>query len=74
VFLRFWQQTGGLEVYGYPISEEVTEVSPTDGRLYTVQYFERNRFEYHPEHAGTRYEVMLGLLGANLLKTNTWWR
>jgi hypothetical protein len=31
-----------------------------------VQYFERNRFEYHAENAGTRYEVLLGLLGRQL--------
>ena len=30
------------------------------------QYFERNRFEYHPENAGTPYEVLLGLLGSML--------
>jgi hypothetical protein len=28
-----------------------------------VQYFERNRLEYHPEHKGTEFEVLLGLLG-----------
>ncbi len=28
-----------------------------------MQYFERNRFEYHPENAGSRFEVLLGLLG-----------
>jgi Tol biopolymer transport system component len=28
-----------------------------------VQYFERRRLELHPEHAGTPYEVQLGLLG-----------
>jgi hypothetical protein len=61
-------------VYGYPISEEITEVSPTDGQLYTVQYFERNRFEHHPEKAGTPYEVQLGLLGANMLQETLWWR
>ena len=73
-FLNYWQNTGGLAIYGYPISEEITEVSPTDGQAYLVQYFERNRFEYHPEAAGTPFEVQLGLLGANLLKTNLWWR
>jgi hypothetical protein len=73
-FQRFWQQTGGLAIYGYPISEEITEVSPTNGETYTVQYFERNRFEYHPEAVGTPYEVQLGLLGANLLKQDRWWR
>ncbi len=73
-FLKYWQENGGLAVFGYPISEEITEVSPTDGQSYTVQYFERNRFEYHPEAAGTPYEVQLGLLGANLLKSGLWWR
>ena len=72
-FLAYWQKTGGLAVYGYPISEEVTEKAP-DGRSYTVQYFERNRFELHPEAAGTPYEVQLGLLGAAILKQNVWWR
>ena len=28
-----------------------------------MQYFERARFELHPEKAGTPYEVLLGLLG-----------
>ncbi|HEX8219188.1 MAG TPA: vanomycin resistance protein VanB, partial [Chloroflexia bacterium] len=61
-------------VYGYPISEEISEVSPTNGETYLVQYFERNRFEYHPEAAGTPFEVQLGLLGANMLKLDLWWR
>jgi hypothetical protein len=72
-FLSYWQTTGGLAVYGYPISEEVVEKAP-DGHSYTVQYFERNRFELHPEAAGTPYEVQLGLLGAAILKQNLWWR
>ena len=39
------------------------EINPTDGKPYTVQYFQRNRFEYHPELAGTPYSIQLGLLG-----------
>jgi subtilisin family serine protease len=62
-FLRYWQQHGGLPVFGYPLSEEFMEQSATDGKTYRVQYFERNRFEYHPEFAGTPNEVLLGLLG-----------
>jgi hypothetical protein len=73
-FLQYWQLTGGLPVYGYPLSEEVQEVSPRDGRTYTVQYFERNRIEYHPEHAGTPFEMQLGLLGGDLLLRGLWWR
>lgn len=65
--LEHWQSTGGLPVYGYPISEPFTEVSKADGKPYTVQYFERNRLELHPELSGTRFEVQLGLLGTELL-------
>src|SRR5205823_1207557 len=54
-----------LAVFGYPLSEEFPELSATDGKLYTVQYFERNRFEYHPEFAGTPNEVLMGLLGVD---------
>ncbi len=67
-FLRYWQNHGGLAIFGFPISEEFTEVSPVDGKPYTVQYFERNRFEYHPEFAGTDFEVLLGLLGSDVTK------
>ncbi len=67
-FLAYWQAHGGLPVFGYPISEEFPEVSATDGKTYTVQYFQRNRFELHPEFAGTPNEVELGLLGVELTK------
>jgi hypothetical protein len=73
-FLTYWQQTGGLAVYGYPLSEEVQEASPRDGQVYTVQYFERNRIEYHPENTGTPFEMQLGLLGGDLLLRGLWWR
>jgi uncharacterized protein YkwD len=49
-----------------PLSEAAPERSPTDGKTYLTQWFERARFEYHPEQAGTPYEVLLGLLGAEL--------
>lgn len=66
-FKRHWLETGGLAQYGYPISEEFYEVNHADGQTYVVQYFERARFEWHPEHTGTPYEVLLGLLGQQLL-------
>ena len=62
-FLGVWQSRGGLAIFGYPISEEFAERNPADGRVYTVQYFERARFEYHPEYLGTNQSVQLGLLG-----------
>ncbi len=61
-FLTFWQRNGGLAVYGYPISEELVEINAADGNRYTVQYFERNRFEWHPERSASN-NVQLGLLG-----------
>ncbi len=59
-FLGYWQEHGGLALFGYPISEPVQEGG------YLVQYFERNRFELHPE-ADAAYRVQLGLLGRDLL-------
>jgi hypothetical protein len=59
-FQTFWQQHGGLATFGYPLTEAFEE----DGR--TVQYFERQRFELHPENAAP-WNVLLGLLGSEAL-------
>jgi hypothetical protein len=59
----YWRQYGGLAQFGFPISDAVNEKSELDGKTYTVQYFERARFELHPELRGTPYEVMLSQLG-----------
>ncbi|MDQ3929691.1 MAG: substrate-binding domain-containing protein [Chloroflexota bacterium] len=61
-FLEYWQQNGGLPQQGYPITEEMQEKSDTDGKTYTVQYFERAVFEAHPENQKP-YDVLLSLLG-----------
>jgi Cellulase (glycosyl hydrolase family 5) len=71
-FRYYWLQHGGLEIFGYPISDELSEISPTDGKLRTVQYFERARFEYHPDLKGTPYETQLGQLGRELLLKKGW--
>jgi hypothetical protein len=65
-FLGYWQAHGALRQFGYPISEPVLEQNTQDGKTYSVQYFERARFELHPENAGSQYEVLLGLLGLNV--------
>jgi len=65
LFYQYWQANGGLAQQGYPISDELDEVSPTDGKTYRAQYFERARFEYHPESPAP-YQVLLGLLGREL--------
>ncbi len=57
-FRAYWEQFGGLTVFGYPISEEFVE----NGVV--VQYFERARFEWHPGAWPQRHDVLLGRLGA----------
>jgi hypothetical protein len=69
-FKNYWDQNGGLYVFGYPISREFSELNRDTGREHTVQYFERARFEWHPEHQGTPYEVLLGRLGAEFADAN----
>jgi hypothetical protein len=61
-FLQYWQTHGGLPQQGFPISEQFVEVSPVDGKSYTVQYFERAVFELHPELQAPN-NVLLSLLG-----------
>ena len=58
-FLQFWEQNGGLMVFGFPISDELQERLP-DGVTRTVQYFERGRLELHTGG------VQIGLLGRGL--------
>ncbi len=62
-FRQYWEKNGGLAQQGYPLTNEFQEVSATDGKTYTVQYFERAVFELHPENAGKPSEVLLSLLG-----------
>jgi peptidoglycan/xylan/chitin deacetylase (PgdA/CDA1 family) len=66
-FRTYWQAHGGLAIVGYAISEEFRERNPDTGEIYTVQSFERARFEWHPENVGTPYSVLLGRLGAQTL-------
>jgi type VII secretion-associated serine protease mycosin len=65
-FRVFWEQNGGLPIFGFPISEEFTEIS-SDGRPVTVQYFERHRFEWRPENAPP-YNVLLSRIGDDILR------
>lgn len=62
-FLSHWESSGGLPVFGLPLSDELKEPSPTDGKTYVVQYFERNRMESHPANPAP-YRMQLGLLGS----------
>jgi hypothetical protein len=60
-FLSYWQTHGGLDVFGYPLTDERTE----EGR--TVQYLERSRFEYAPQNAPP-YDVLLGRIGVDVME------
>jgi hypothetical protein len=62
---QFWQEQGGLPVFGYPITPQRFEL--IEGGLYQVQWFERNRLELHPENPPP-YDVLLGRLGARQME------
>ncbi|HMQ31783.1 MAG TPA: hypothetical protein PKD53_13735 [Chloroflexaceae bacterium] len=62
-FLGAWEQAGGLDLVGLPLTEAFATTAADTGAPLTVQYFERARIEHHPRHAGTPAEIQLGLLG-----------
>jgi hypothetical protein len=59
-FLKFFDEHGGLEIFGYPITEQFVDAN---GLL--VQYFQRARFEWRPDNP-EGFKVQLGLLGDEL--------
>jgi hypothetical protein len=61
----YWERNGGLPVFGYPITEQRMETA--EGRLLTVQWFERDRLEIQDD--GT---LTAGRLGARVLELQ--WR
>ncbi len=61
-FLQYWEQNGGLAVFGHPITPARNEINRDTGQTYLTQWFERNRFELHPENKPP-YDVLLGRLG-----------
>lgn len=69
-FKDFWVNNGGLSQFGYPITGEFLEKNDATGKTYLVQYFERARLEIHPEYAGTKNEVQMGLFGVETMRRN----
>jgi polysaccharide biosynthesis protein PslG len=72
-FWETWKNTpNALFVYGYPISQQFVEESPTNpGQFYRVQYFERAVLEEHPENfgqQGNRFYVLGRLMGSLLAR------
>ncbi|NJP05741.1 MAG: hypothetical protein HC837_09030 [Chloroflexaceae bacterium] len=73
-FLEAWRANGieldgqpgyseieNLALFGLPISQPITDTL-SDGNTYQVQWFERARFEYHPQQ-DVPFQVLFGLLG-----------
>jgi hypothetical protein len=72
-FLAYWRSHQGATLLGAPLSEVMTEGNGDgSGRRYPLQWFEQGRLEYHPELAGTRYALELGLLGVQALQLRGW--
>ena len=63
--LSFWEQSGGLPVFGLPLGPERETKTPEGS--YIAQLFERERLELHPE-LEPPYDVLLGRLGDELLR------
>ena len=59
---QYWEQNGGLAVFGYPISAELTEEG------FTVQYFERVKLEFDK----STNQVKIGNLGREMLVRRGW--
>lgn len=60
-FRSYWERNGGVEIFGYPLSEEF--VQNRDGRV--AQWFERARFEL--DVVSGRAVISLGLVGREYL-------
>ncbi len=64
-FRSYWEENGGLPVFGYPISSAAPR--DTSEGSFITQFFERNRLELHPDVAPP-YDVLLGRLGDDRLR------
>ncbi len=65
-FRQYWEHNGGLAVFGFPLTPARQERNRDTGQTYLTQWFERNRFELHPENPAP-YDVLLGRLGNDRL-------
>lgn len=69
-FLTFWSAHQGTVLLGPPITEPMIDAADPGG--FTIQYFRRGRLEYHPELAGTSYEVEAGQIGRIVQQQRGW--
>lgn len=59
-FLTFWKTYGELDIFGYPISEQISEGG------HQVQYFERAKLELRVSSSSNVLQVHMAPLGAQL--------
>jgi hypothetical protein len=67
-FYDYFMRNGeaeGIYQYGFPISEEFYD----EGLGVTTQWFERARFEHNTNISNNDQDVVLGLLGVELVQT-----
>ena len=81
-FWEYWRSHGlefgdrgvtereALALFGYPITEPQMETNSSGDRVLT-QWFERARFEYHPNNPAAS-QVLLGRLAADMLAQRGW--
>src|SRR6266550_8892448 len=66
-FLEVWSAQGNDQantyLNGLPITARRSEISTENGTAYDTQWFERAKYEAHPENKAP-YDVLLGRLGA----------
>lgn len=69
---EFWEQNGGLPVFGAPITPQMHE--SIEGESLQVQWFERVRLELHPQNEPP-YDVLVSRLGVERLEQQgrSWW-
>jgi hypothetical protein len=70
-YLSYWRHQGGLERFGYPITQPIYDnvEDNVEQHKLAIQYFERRRMEIHPELPGS--PILLGLLGGEVLAQPT---
>jgi peptidoglycan-N-acetylglucosamine deacetylase len=56
-FRDHWEKWGGIRIFGFPMSAEFEQGG------FTVQYFERAIFEYHPDNPA-EWRILQPLIGA----------
>jgi len=65
-FLAFWRKYGAMDVFGPPISEQITE----QGKV--VQYFQNVRLEADSSAGSAYFGTRVSTLGDTLLRQKGW--